>query len=153
MSAEVLRAISIFFLSATKLLWAPGAAAAAGLNFQETVIITSAGGMTGILFFYYFGHMVFVAIDNWRARRRKVVKEKKVFTRKNRLVVNVKSKFGIIGLAFLTPCILSIPIGCVIAAKFYFANRRTLPLLLIFTVMWSFILSVFSFYIKQLLIS
>jgi uncharacterized membrane protein len=153
MSAEVLRAISIFFLSATKLLWAPGTAAAAGLSFQETILITSAGGVTGILFFYYFGHMVFVAIDNWRAKRRKTIVEKKVFTRKNRMVINVKSKFGIIGLTVLTPCILSIPIGCVIAAKFYFNNRLTLPLLLIFTIMWSFILSLFSFYIKDLVIT
>ncbi|HKK40006.1 MAG TPA: hypothetical protein VJ949_11355 [Cryomorphaceae bacterium] len=151
MSAEVLRAISIFLLSATKLLWAPGTAAAAGLSFWETVFISSTGGMTGIIFFYYFGHMIFVAIDNWRAKKRKRVVVKKVFSRKNRMVVNVKSKFGIIGLTFLTPCIISIPIGCVIAAKFYFHNRLTLPLLLTFTVMWSFILSIFSFYVKQLL--
>jgi uncharacterized membrane protein len=151
MSAELLRAISIFFLSATKLLWAPGAAVASGLTFWETMLITSSGGMTGIVFFYYFGHMVFVAFDKWKAKRRKVVVEKRVFTRKNRMVVNVKSKFGIIGLTFLTPCIISIPIGCVIAAKFYFNNRLTLPLLLFFTVVWCFILSIFSFYVKQLL--
>lgn len=153
MSAEVLRAISIFFLSATKLLWAPGAAVASGLTFWETILITSTGGMAGIVFFYYFGHVVFVAFDNWKAKRRKKVVERKVFTRKNRRVVKVKAKFGIIGLTFLTPCIISIPIGCVIAAKFYFDNRLTLPLLLIFTVVWSFILSIFSFYVKQILFS
>ncbi|MGB6035378.1 MAG: hypothetical protein WBG42_03860 [Cryomorphaceae bacterium] len=151
MSAELLRAISIFFLSATKLLWAPGTAVASGLTFWETILITSTGGMTGIVFFYYFGHMIFVAFDKWKAKRRKVVVEKRVFTRKNRMVVNVKSKFGILGLTFLTPCIISIPIGCVIAAKFYFNNRLTLPLLLVFTVVWCFILSIFSFYVKQLL--
>jgi len=151
MSAELLRAISIFFLSATKLLWAPGTAVASGLTFWETILITATGGMTGIVFFYYFGHMVFVAFDKWKDKRRKVVVEKRIFTRKNRMVVNVKSKFGIIGLTFLTPCIISIPIGCVIAAKFYFNNRLTLPLLLVFTVVWCFILSIFSFYVKQLL--
>lgn len=151
MGAEVLRAISIFFLSATKLLWAPGTAVAAGLSFWETIVITSTGGMTGIVFFYYFGRVVFVAFDKWKERRRKTSKTKKVFSKKNRMVVNVKSKFGIIGLTFLTPCIISIPIGCVIAAKFYFDNRLTLPLLLVFTVVWSFILSIFSFYVKQLL--
>jgi membrane protein YqaA with SNARE-associated domain len=153
MSAEVLRAISIFFLSATKLLWAPGTAAASGLSFWETIILTATGGMTGILFFYFFGHWIFVTIDEWRAKRRKKEKVKRVFTKKNRMVVNVKSKFGIIGLTFLTPCILSIPIGCVIAAKFYYHNRLTLPLLLIFTVVWSFILSIFVFYIKELVFS
>jgi uncharacterized membrane protein len=134
-------------------LWAPGTAVASGLTFWETIIITSLGGMTGVIFFYYFGHMVFVAFDNWKAKRRKKTVEKKVFTRKNRMVVNVKSKFGIIGLTFLTPCIISIPIGCVIAAKFYFNNRLTLPLLLVFTVVWSFLLSIFSFYVKQMLFS
>lgn len=153
MSAEVLRVVSIFFLSATKLMWAPGTAVASGFSFWETVVISSAGGMTGIVFFYYFGHIVFVAIDGWRARKRKKVVAKRVFTRKSRMVVNVKSKFGLIGLTFLTPCIISIPIGCVIAAKFYYKNRLTLPLLLIFTIFWSFILSTFSFYVKQLLFS
>lgn len=151
MSAEFLRAISIFFLSATKLLWAPGTAVAAGLTFWETIFLTSTGGITGIIFFYYFGHIIFTAFDNWKAKRRKNVVVKKVFTRRRRMVVNVKSKFGIIGLTFLTPCILSIPIGCVIAAKFYYHNRLTLPLLLTFTVVWSFILSIFSFYLKQII--
>jgi len=153
MSAEVLRAISIFFLSATKLLWAPGTAVASGLSFWETIILTCTGGMTGIVFFYYFGHMVFVAFDNWKVKRRKKEIRKKVFSRRSRMVVNVKSKFGVIGLTFLTPCIISIPIGCVIAAKFYFHNRLTLPLLLTFTVVWCFILSIFSFYVKQILFS
>jgi len=143
--------LSIFLLGATKLLWAPGAAAAAGLSFWETAMVCSLGSISGILFFYYFGRAVFSAIDRWRASHRKTKYIKKVFTRRNRLVVKVKSKFGIIGLTFLTPCIISIPIGCIIAAKFYHHSKLVIPLLLAFTVMWSLLLTIFVFYLKELL--
>ncbi|MCH2214430.1 MAG: hypothetical protein MK086_04585 [Flavobacteriales bacterium] len=150
MESGVLELLSVFFLGATKLLWAPGTAAAAGLTFWETAITCSLGSMAGILFFYYFGRVVFTTIDRWRASRRKGGQVKKIFTKRNRLVVNVKTKFGIIGLTFLTPCIISIPIGCIIAAKFYHHSKLTVPLLLSFSVIWSFILTIFAFYVKEL---
>jgi hypothetical protein len=153
MGTELLRALSIFFLASTKLLWAPGTAAASGLSFWESALICGAGSMTGVLFFYYFGRAVFAAVDNWRAKRRKYEKPRKVFSRRNRTVINVKSRFGVVGFTFLTPCIISIPIGCIIAAKFFYHNKFTVPLLLVFSVFWSFVLSIFVFYLKDLIVS
>jgi len=149
--AELIKAISIFFLSSVKLMFAPGAAAAAGFSFWETVLITSIGGMAGIVFFYFFGHMIFVAIDDFRRKRRKVEVPKRIFTRRNRFIIALRGKVGIIGLTFLTPAIISIPIGSVVAAKYYYEHRLTLPLLLVFTITWSFLLSLFSFNIKDLI--
>jgi membrane protein YqaA with SNARE-associated domain len=151
MGTELIRALSIFFLGATKLLWAPGTAAAAGLTFWETVLICSAGSITGVLFFYFFGRAIFIAVDNWRASKRAHEKPRRVFSKKNRMVINVKSKFGVVGLTFLTPCIISIPLGCIIAAKFFYHNKLTVPLLLLFSVFWSFALSFFAFYVKDLI--
>lgn len=149
---ELIKAISIFFLSSVKLMFAPGTAAAAGFDFWETVIITTAGGMTGILFFYFFGHMLFVAIDDFQRKRRKMDVPKKVFTRRNRFIITLRGKVGVIGLTFLTPALISIPIGSVIAAKYYYNQKMTLPLLLLFTFVWSLILTVFSFYLKDLVL-
>ena len=144
---DFLEALSIFLLSAVKFMWAPGTSIAAGFTFWQTIIITSLGGMVGILFFYYFGHLIFMSFDKWRYRN----KPKKLFTKRSRRIITVKERFGLIGFTFLTPAIISIPIGCVIAAKFFYQNKQTLPLLLGFTIVWSFILTIFSVYIKDLI--
>lgn len=73
----------------------------------------------------------------------------KIFTRKNRRIVKFKGSFGLIGLVIVTPAILSIPIGCVVAAKFYRHNRYTYPMLLVSTFIWSLGLSVVVYYIKS----
>jgi membrane protein DedA with SNARE-associated domain len=147
------KVIPIFLLSAVKLLFAPGTSVAAGFNFWETFAITSAGGMTGILVFYFFGRAIFMSIDDYRERRQikkyGEIKPKSLFTRRNRLLIHLKGKFGLIGLALLTPAIISIPIGCVVAAKFFYRNNLTLPLLLASTILWCFLLSYFAVYIEH----
>lgn len=149
---EIAEIASIFFLSAVKFMFAPGVAAAAGYSLFETILITSTGGMFGITVFYYFGLWITQTIDKWRYRKNGK-KTKKVFTRKNKFIVKLKGRFGLIGLVIVTPAILSIPIGCVVAAKFYYRNKQTYPLLLLSTCMWSTGLSLFSHTFKSYLIS
>jgi hypothetical protein len=142
------KVFSVFLLSTVKFLFAPGTAIASGLTPFQTIVITSLGGMTGITIFYFFGHWVFRQIDAWRYRNLSR-KEKKVFTRRNRYIVKFKLSFGLIGLIIVTPAILSIPIGSVVAAKFYYENRYTYPLLLASTIVWSIGLTVFSATVKD----
>jgi len=142
------KVFSVFFLSTVKFLFAPGTAIASGLSPFETIIITSLGGMTGISFFYFFGHWVFQQIDAWRYRNLSR-KQKRIFTRRNRYIVKFKLSFGLIGLIIVTPAILSIPIGSVVAAKFYYENRYTYPLLLASTVIWSVALTLFVATVKD----
>ncbi len=147
--------ISLFLLSSIKLLFAPGTAIAAGLRFWEAWLITATGGMAGILVFYNFGHLVFEYFDRFLHRRYqqfgKTAPARKNFTRRNRWVVAIKGKFGLIGLALITPTLLSIPIGSMIAARFFYNKRRTLPYLLLSTVLWTFALSFFFAYLKTIL--
>ncbi len=143
--------ISVFLLSSVKFFFAPAAAAASGFSYWETVVVTTAGGVSGVTFFYYFGHWIFKQIDDVRARRRKY-KPRKMFSKKNRTIIHIKRKFGLIGLIIVTPAILSIPIGCVVAAKFYFRNRLTYPLLVFSTFCWSAGLSYFAHSVKDAII-
>lgn len=145
--AEIAKILSIYLLSATKFLWAPGTSLASGYSVFHTIIITSCGGMTGISFFYFFGAIAIDRIEKWRnmVRKRTGKREPRIFSRRNRRVIHIKHRFGLIGLVIVTPCILSIPIGCVVAAKFYRHNRLTYPLLLVATILWSILLTfVFS---------
>ena len=140
--------LSVFFLSTVKFLFAPGTAIASGLSPVQTIFITSSGGITGITFFYFFGHWVFQQIDAWRYRNLSM-KERRIFTKRNRYIVKFKLSFGLIGLVIVTPAILSIPIGSVVAAKFYYENRYTYPLLLASTIIWSVGLTLFVSTVKD----
>lgn len=153
MDIEVFTKIAgIFLLSSVKFFFAPGTAVAAGFSPYQTVLITSSGGIFGVSFFYFLGRWLILYIRKTVSHRRPK-QLKKVFTRKNRNIVKFKDGFGLIGLVIVTPAILSIPIGCVVAAKFYYKNRLTYPLLVISTFLWSVGLTYFSETMRQIFIS
>lgn len=65
------------------------------------------------------------------------LKKKKAFTRTNKLIVWIKRSIGIYGVTILAPLFLSIPIGSIICAKFYGDQKKTFPLMLLFTASYS----------------
>lgn len=150
--AELAKIGGIFLLSAVKLLFAPGTAVASGFTFWKTVVVTTAGGTAGVLFFYFLGQWIMqrmgVYADRWRSIRNKSKGRRSVFNRKNRFIIRVKHRYGLIGLALLTPCVISIPIGAVVAARFYNHDRLTLPLLILSVILWCIGLTWFSITFK-----
>ncbi len=118
-----------------------------GFGIGHSILFTILGGWVGTLFFYGSSNKWFE-----KARKRALEKEKrarekgeaffkKKFTRTNKIIVRVKRAFGLIGLALLTPTIISIPLGSIIAAKYFRRNRWTVPALLISVAFWSVLLS------------
>lgn len=153
---ELSKALGLILLSSVKLLFAPGASLAAGFSVGQTILVTSIGGCTGVTSFFYFGNWVMVAIRKWHfrllhgTRSSAVHKEKKTrSTKRRRAIVRLKTKYGVVGLAILTPAIISIPIGAVVAARYYFHNKWMLPLLLISTLCWSTGLTFLAYAVKQ----
>lgn len=150
-AATFSKIITVFFLSSVKFLWAPGTSMVAGFTFIETVIITTAGGVFGITLFYFFGKWVVAKMEmlkNKTGMRATNQKNRNIFNKRNRRLIKFKSSFGLIGLVIVTPTILSIPIGCILAAKFYRHQKKTYPLLLISTFLWSLVVSVAVYYVK-----
>ncbi len=145
---EIATALGIFLLSSVKFLFAPSAAVAAGYNFLETVSLTTFGGMAGVLFFYYAGSCVIEKIAALLQKMDNKPSGKKVFTRRNRIIVNVKLNFGLIGLAIISPALISIPIGSVLAARFYQGNPYVIPIMFVSTLLWSVGLTAFSLMVK-----
>lgn len=47
------------------------------------------------------------------------------------MIIHLKHKLGIYGICFWAPFFLSIPIGSIIAAKFYGKLKKTYPLIVI----------------------
>ena len=62
---------------------------------------------------------------------------KKVFTKRNRRIVTIFRKYGLFGIAFLTPVILSIPIGTIIANSLEPKKRKIFLFMFISILFWS----------------
>lgn len=140
-------AVALFFTAAFKLFLSFPAAHLLGYTYWETMAITCAGGMSGTTFFYVFSAR---AMEIHRVRTLKRIGRRKAqgkkvnvryFTFLNKLMVKVKHRVGIVGMALITPTILSIPIGAVVSAKFFKHNPWMLPALLLSVFLWALLLT------------
>ncbi|NOQ73637.1 MAG: hypothetical protein GQ574_16645 [Crocinitomix sp.] len=110
----------------------------------EVYISTTVGAWFAMSIFFFSSGYLLKRSNAKRALAVKIalengteVKKKKVFTRTNKLIVWIKRSIGIYGVTLLAPLFLSIPIGSIICAKFYGHQKKTFPLMLIFTASYS----------------
>jgi hypothetical protein len=119
----------------------------------ETLFYTNLGGILGVVVFFYFWDLL---IRMWKKywperftiRRRK----RKIFTKATRRIVRIKVKYGLPGIAILSPVILSIPIGAYLAAKYYGIRPKTIMILITGQIFWSVIYTIFYTQVKTILI-
>jgi hypothetical protein len=134
MSADLWQIILIFLTSAVKFgLGGVPAAVIAELPFFEAMTVTISGGIAGTFFFTYLSEGVLRLINRMRGSK----KPRKKFTRMNRLIVRVKRGFGLIGLAVITPAILSIPLGCFLAVRYYPNKQQIILYMSVSVVVWA----------------
>ena len=124
---------TVFFLATFKFMFAPFTGHAIGLPFWETYISSVAGGVLSATFFFYFSEWILTLSRNKKLKKVETgtFKVKRKFTRTNRSIIKVKRSLGIYGICFWAPFFLSVPIGSVIAAKFYGKESRTYPLIIL----------------------
>jgi membrane protein DedA with SNARE-associated domain len=101
---EFLKAIPIYLFSMLKFILGPTLGFGARLHFVTTVLATVSGMMTMVVLFTFFGEWIRLKILI-RFKRKK-----KKFTPNNRRYAGVWKKYGLPGIAFLTPLFLT-PIG------------------------------------------
>jgi hypothetical protein len=154
---KLFKLLQVLFISAVKFLFAPFISIGYGFNYFQTVLITAVGGILGILFFYFLSRWIIrqyylysplvysyftgEKIEKSIGTLQKDNLLKKKFTRKNKLIINIRNKYGYIGIILLTPVLLSIPIGAFLAQKYYSKKNNTLIYLSISIVLWSFFIS------------
>jgi len=144
---SVLELIGLFLFSSIKFLFAPSASVAAGYGFVETLVITISGGVFGVFLFFYSGSWI---IERWNSFFPQKTQAKK-FSRKNKLIISTKNKFGVIGLAILMG-VISIPLASFLAARYFRYNPRTIPYLIASICLWSLGLTFFSLVVKSNLV-
>ncbi|OEK06610.1 hypothetical protein [Roseivirga misakiensis] len=128
---EVLAYIGIFLLACLKSIFPPVLGPQVGMTNLEIILITLAGLMTSVTLFTFLGekikkHVIPVFIKN-----------PKKFSPKSRRMVRIWKKYGIVGVCFLTPLILSPPGGALLVSSVGAPRKQVFFYMLLFGIMWS----------------
>ncbi|MCE3260022.1 MAG: hypothetical protein K0S12_1663 [Bacteroidetes bacterium] len=105
-------------------------------NFIKVFIVSCAGGIGGTIFYVYLSAALLKWWDNYKEKKQ-IFKKKKIFTKGNRRIIRIKNRFGLQGIAILTPVLLSIPLGAFVAERFYKDKRKVITYISIWVVIWS----------------
>ena len=144
---------SVFLLSTVKFVFG-GVPLALTYNFSffESVTVTSIGGFTGCILFVFLSEKLILNYRHRIANKLHLTKKsttKKVFTKKKRFIIKVKTRFGLTGISALTPLLLSIPLGCFVAVRYFKNKQRVLIYMFTSVFLWS----VASYYLYKPLIN
>ncbi|WP_324546914.1 hypothetical protein [Lentimicrobium sp.] len=145
----------IALISSVKFILAVPASYIFGNSFLLTILITSLGGISGILFFHYlsryvifsdgFGfHIYFRALEQltgFTIIPSAASETRSPFGRRNRLLVRLIRRYGLTGIIILTPVLLSIPLGTILTYRFTSGRVGSLIMLCFSVVAWSVVLS------------
>ena len=127
---------SVLILLSSTVKFAMGSLAAIGANLGLSgSIMNIIGGIIGILVFTYLGsYMQEYLIKKFPKRFGRK------FTSSNRFLVRIKQKFGLGGIAALTPIALSIPVGVMFALALTHDKKKILISMLASMFFWATVL-------------
>lgn len=144
--------VSVFLLSTVKFVFG-GVPLALGLGFSffKAVTVTTVGGFTGVLFFVFLSEKLIENVKKLKTKKQPdntTQAPKKIFTRKNKIIVNVKRRFGLVGIALLTPFLLSIPLGCYLSVRYFKNKQKVITYLFASILFWSIAVSSFQLFFQ-----
>ncbi|MCU0431525.1 MAG: hypothetical protein MUF42_16305 [Cytophagaceae bacterium] len=143
---QILHGALVFGLSMLKFILGIGTGAKLGFSPWITALVSAAGMVTIITTFSYWLGEPFR-----RFVLKRFYKNRKLFTTSNRRKVRIWRRFGLPGVAFLTPVLFS-PIGGALIANSFGADKRSIVFqMLLSALFWGFVLS-YSAELLQLLI-
>lgn len=129
---------TVFFTAMVKFMFSPAIGPALNLSYIETYLANSAGALVSMAIFYFAAEFFLKRSHQKKVKKYKealalgiIIQPKKVFTKRNKTIVRLKNKIGIIPFSLWAPFLLSIPIGSIITAKFFGKRRMTFPLMVI----------------------
>ncbi len=105
--SEVITIVSLFFMASVKYLIAAGYLMVSNHHWIVSMIVCASGGIFGVLIFTFLGQKLSAYLHQYAFFRPKW-KRKKTF-------VKLKRGYGLIGIAAITPLIISIPVGCILS--------------------------------------
>lgn len=132
---EFLKYFSVYALSGFKFIFGPTLGTSYGFSLTTTALLTSFGMMTTVYVFTYLGHKLKGLVDRFKRKNRKL------FSKRNRKFVKIWRKYGVKGIAFLSPLIL-MPIGGAILANVLGGKKKKIiRWMWLSSLFWGFVLT------------
>ena len=136
--STLLKILIVISLSGLKFLIAiPLSALQYEFNFLQTLLFSLSGGIIGVFLFSMLSDKINILFP-----KKKKTKRKRKRGVKEVITIKAARKYGVYGIAAITPILLSIPIGTIIALRLFPEKRKTVPVLMSSVVIWAIILSV-----------
>lgn len=131
----ILKLATVYFSCMLKFIFGPLGGYAAGFTLVTTILVTVAGMMTVVLLFTFFG--------NWFRERviARFFKKRNKFSQSNRRFVTIWKKYGLIGVAALTPVVLTPIGGTLLAVSSGSPKEKIIFYMFISASVWSILLS------------
>lgn len=134
-----LRVLTVYFSAMLKFIFGPVGGYAAGLNIVVTILVTVSSMMTVVLTFAFFGDFI------RRHLLRRFFNTKK-FTERNRKYVWIWRRYGLIGIAILTPILLTPIGGTLLAISFGTPKNKLIFFMFVSAAVWAVIFSIIVYF-------
>jgi len=131
MIEELLKILSVYLLTMLKFIAGPTLGYASGFSLFGTIAVTVAGTMTSVLLFTYLGKILKEKVIN------RFFKRKKLFTKRNRRFVDIWTKYGLVGVSFLTPLLFTPIGGTLLLTSFGSPKNKIVFWMLIWAIFWA----------------
>lgn len=128
---EFITYLGLYLLACLKSIFPPLLGPAAGLNNWEIIAITVLGLMTSVIVFNYLGERIQKFVIPI------FIKNPRKFSPKNRRMVRLWRNYGVVGVCFLTPLILSPPGGAFLVAAVGAQRKMVFAYMFVFGLMWA----------------
>ncbi len=135
MKTTLLKYLSVALGSALKFFGGPITGVILQLTWIETAICSVVGMMFTVILLTYVGK----GFQAWLKKRRKTSPKK--FSKTTRIAVNIWKKFGIVGIAFLTPPLFTPIFGPILAVAFKVPRASIFLWMFISASFWGLLIS------------
>jgi hypothetical protein len=132
---EILKAIPVYFSCMVKFILGPVGGYTVGLNLITTILTTVFGMMTVVFSFTYFGNWIRERVLNRFFKKKKTSIPNKKFAA-------IWTKYGLVGVALLTPIILTPIGGTLLAVSSGSPKEKIIFYMFISAAVWSVVFSV-----------
>jgi hypothetical protein len=96
---------------------------------------TSLGGILGVVIFTHLSQWILNRYQDFKKKRRKA--QRRRFTWINKTIVRTKIRFGLLGISAITPLLLSLPLGCFLALRYFGNKQKVMAYMMVSVVFWS----------------
>lgn len=118
MLEEILKYLTVYLISALKFILGPILGMSYELGVIPIIILNVSGMMTSVILITFFGKWIREQSQRLFSR-----KKRNIFSKKSRKSVQVWKKYGVQGIAFLTP-IIFMPIGGALLANAFGSKKK-----------------------------